>query len=251
MNLIVAFEALKFYKVKSERVIQRWFIILYLINISIWFVPFADSDFTAAFQVLNKIAGGEAAVIALTRGNWIFIGLMLLVQLINMFFTFMYAALFVRERTDTERSSGLKSLGYALPRLVLVLLLLLFPALISLFLLMIPLIVFVSMMYFLPLHLILGRTKLAEGMQLSFRQSKGFKLLIFIQVLFLSLLVTFPESIIIGFFPESITASILIQSFFSVLLAFSQGRLMGILYLYIVKKETVVITSKPNDRTRE
>jgi hypothetical protein len=251
MNLIVAFEALKFYKVKSEKVIQRWFIVLYLINISIWFVPFADSDFTAAFQALNSIAAGEAASFMLTKGNWVFIGLMLLVQLINLLFTFMYAALFVRERVDINRSGSAKSMAHALPRLILLLLLLLFPAILSMFMLMIPLIVFAAMMYFLPLNLMLDKSGLADGMQLSFRQSKGFRLLIFIQVMFLSLLVTFPESIIIGFFPDNVTASILIQSFFSVLLAFSQGRLMGILYLYIVKKQTVVLTSKPNDRTRE
>lgn len=251
MNLHITFEALKFYKLKSERTIQRWFILLYLVNVSIWFLPFADHDFTALFQAVNQIAEGQSAVLSLTSGNWVFIGLTLLVQLFNMFFIFSYAALFIAERSKDNNPIRLDQYAHAWPRLILLLILLIVPAMLTAFLFMIPLLVFVVMMYFMPLNLILDKSSLTEAMQASFRQTRGARLMIFIQVLFLSILLSFPESLILGFFSESLWASVLIQSFFRVFMVLTQGRMMGIFYFYIVKKDPIVITSNPNDQSRD
>jgi hypothetical protein len=250
MNLFVTLEALKIYRMKAEKLVQIMFVVLFIVNAGIWFLPFVDRDFSGFFAAVDEMAAGRMSEIVLTRGNWLLLILTGLVQLINLIAVFIYAAQFASERMPSvERSLGRMSL-HALPRLLLIALLLIVPAIMSVMLMMIPLLVFVFMMYFLPINLLLHRQSIAYAMHKSFEQTKGFRLLIFFQVFFLSLILTFPESIIIGFMPDNFIATVMIQSFFAVYLALSQGRLMGIYYLYLVKKDPLVVPSFPNNEDK-
>lgn len=250
MNLIITLEALKFYKLKAERVVQVLFITLVAINAGIWFLPFCDYDFTPVYTALEDIVAGRMVAVELTKGNWIFLGLMLFSQLINLLAVFFYAALFASEKLPSVSIKPLKMIGHALPRLLLLFALMIVPAMMSMLMLMIPVIVFAFMMYFLPINLFLHKQNIAYAMHKSYEQTKGFRLIIFFQVFFLSMLLTFPETILINMLAGNIIATVMIQSFFSVFLALSQGRLMGIYYLYLVKKDPLVvpsITSEDNE----
>lgn len=247
MNLIITLEALKFYKVKAEKLVQILFIVLVIINAVIWFLPFCDYDFTAVYESMEEMAAGRMSSIELTQGNWIFLGLMLLTQLINLLSVFFYAALFASEKMPSVAIKPLQMIGHALPRLLLLFALMIVPALMSMLMLMIPVIIFAFMMYFLPINLFLHKQNIAYAMHKSFEQTKGFRLIIFFQVFFLSMLLTFPETILINMLSGNLIATVMIQSFFSVFLALSQGRLMGIYYLYLVKKDPLVVPSITNE----
>lgn len=247
MNLIITLEALKFYKIKAEKLVQILFVVLVILNAGIWFLPFCDYDFNAVYTAMEEMAAGRMAAFELTQGNWIFLGLMLLTQLINLLTVFFYAALFASEKMPSVEITPLQMTVHALPRLLLLFALMIVPAMMSMLLLMIPVIVFAFMMYFMPINLFLHKQNIAYAMNKSFEQTKGFRLIIFFQVFFLSMLLTFPETILINMLSGNLIATVLIQSFFAVFLSFSQGRLMGIYYLYLVKKDPLVVPSITND----
>lgn len=247
MNLIITLEALKFYKVKAEKLVRTLFILLVTMNAVIWFLPFCDYDFTAVYAAMEEMAAGRIATVELTQGNWIFLGLLVLVHLINLLSVFFYAALFASEKLPSVTLSPQQMIGHALPRLLLLFALLIVPTLMSMILLFIPVIIFAFMMYFLPVNLFLHKPNIAYAMQKSYEQTKGFRLIIFFQVFFLSMLLTFPETILVSMLSGNLIAIVMIKSFFAVFLSLSQGRLMGIYYLYLVKKDPLVVPSIPNE----
>jgi hypothetical protein len=252
VNFIIILESLKFYRLRHERTIQLWFVLLYALNIMIFFLPAVDTDFTAVYKVLEDLSGSQLANTSLetllTPGNWLYLGLTVAVNALNGFFILMYAALFVGEADSLPpRQSVLKCLA-ALPRLLLLALLLVIPALISVLFFMIPIIIFGMMMYFLPLNLAISRHSLTEAMHQSFLSTNRQKLFIFIQVMMLSIVISLPRTLILMIIPLTEIPFAILTTFFTVLQVFIQGRLMGILYLFLVKKVPLVITSKPNDQ---
>jgi hypothetical protein len=250
MNLSLTFEALKFYKVRHERTVQLGFVLLYLINIVLYFLPIGDTDFTAFNDAFNAIVAGQSAVLpVLTTGNWITLGLMALASLINLFATFFYAALFVGEAAGQSIKQIVGGCLRALPRLLLFMVLLLVPSMFTAILFLIPLLIFVTMMYFLPLHLMHERQTLPQALHNSFTNTRGSKMNIFFQMFFLSILVSLPKNLFLTFAPQSELPVVLIETFFTVLQALAQGRLMGMLYLFLVKKVPIMIPSKPTNPT--
>lgn len=253
MSFGILLESLKFYKLKHDRTLQLWFIILYALNMCIYFLPFVDINFDNFFYFFQQFAETGKLPTPLTgilsAGNWIFIGLSLLMNLVNAFFGLMYATLFVGELSGmTPGQAVMRSLG-ALPRLMLLIMLMLVPAILSAYLLFMPLIVFVFMMYFTPLLVTLERQKVSEAMHRSFEATRRQKLFIFAQAVLLSMLVSLPRSLILSFIPASIVAVAAAATFFSVILTFIEARLMGFLYIILVKKDQSVLPSKPNDVT--
>lgn len=251
MNFVIILEALKFYKSRSARTIQVWFVLLYGINILPFILPFVDLNFDAYAQALGDLMKGSlpdgGLTQIMTRGNWIFLGLMVLTSLISSFFTLMYAVGVVSE-TDAEQPQHILRRSLAsLPRLLLFGLLMAVPAILSSCLAFIPLIVFGVMMYFLPLNLALDKLTLTEAMQRSFESTKQRRFFIFLQIVLLSLLISLPETLVESLVPGETLPYAFVSTFFVVLRALVQGRLMGILYLLIVKKVQFVLPSKTTD----
>jgi len=123
VNFVIILEALKFYKSRSARTIQVWFVLLYGINILPFILPFVDLNFDAYAQALGDLMKGSlpdgGLTQIMTRGNWIFLGLMVLTSLISSFFTLMYAVGVVSE-TDAEQPQHILRRSLAsLPRLLL------------------------------------------------------------------------------------------------------------------------------------
>jgi hypothetical protein len=252
VNFSIILESLKFYKLKNDRLIQIWFILLYVLNLLVYVLPIGDNDFSRYFDMLAKILeeGSLPAGFALpfTTGNLVFLGMTLLITLFNAFCTLAYAALYISEFDGLRPAQVVQQSLAALPRLILFGLLILVPAIMTACLAFIPLIVFGVMMYFLPLYLILDKHKLAESMHQSFLSTRNRKIFIFAQAALISFVISVPRNLILNFFPDAVIPMAIIASFFAVLQTFIQGRLMGILYLVIVKKAPLVLPSKPKDR---
>ncbi len=252
MNFFIIIESVKFYKLRHEKTVQLWFILLYAINISAYILPISDPDLSKLMTSVENLLAGQAVDMSIgnlfTTGNLIFMGLLILISLINAIFILIYATLYVGEAESIRPADSIRKSLSALPRLIFLGLLLVVPAMLSTFIFMIPLIVFIMMMYFLPLNLALDHLPLHEAMHQSYASTKHQKLFIFLQVMMLSIFVSLPQTIIFSFAPTDGLAYVILATFFSVLQVFVQGRLMGILYLFLVKKVPIVITSKPNDQ---
>ncbi len=246
MTLLILFESLKIHKLRHERTIQLWFVLLYVINLLPLVLPVGDKDFTGLVLALDEMLAGRLparpAWELLSPGNWLVLGLMLLTTLITLFFSLLYATLFVGEREGMTPATAFKSSGRAFFWLVLLGLVLFLPAMLSAFLAFIPLLIFVFMMYFLPLYLSLTKKQLLPAMQASYEATKKKKIYIFFRILLLSFIVQLPQNLIqnLGLSAWPYYA---LTTFFVCLQAFVQGRLMGILYLFIVKNIPIVLPS--------
>jgi hypothetical protein len=246
MNLLLCLEALKFYKLKSERLIQVAFVVLFLINLLPFFLPGADPDFSGFLrQAEALLSDSSAAIPVLTVGNWIVIGLMAVASLFNLLATLGYAGVMVGEASGQAGKSIARDFLAGLPKLFLLLVLLIVPAVLSAFLFFIPLIIVGSILYLTPVALLTERKSLAEAIQTSSILTRGRRFQIVLQIFTLSVLISIPESLILYIVPAGFFPSILVPTFFIVLQAFAQGRLLGLLYLDLVKKVSVVIPSKP------
>jgi hypothetical protein len=250
VSFSIILESLKFYKLKHEKTVQLWFLILYALNIVIYFLPFVDTNFDSFFYFLQGLSSGQFTADgfrqSITAGNWAYIGFSLLLNLVCAFFGLMYATLVVGERDGLKPRQALVRSLAVLPRLLLVILMLLVPTILSCYLLFIPAIVFVFMMYYLPLHLTLGKLKISEAMQLSFKDTRKQRFFIFAQVVLLSLILSIPRQLILSLVPLGVIPIAVVVTFFTVLQTFVQGKLMALLYIILVKKDQSVLPSKAN-----
>jgi hypothetical protein len=250
VNLAIILEALKFYKLKNAKTIQIWFVLLYGLNILVFILPIGDTDFSAYYRALDTMLAtlkfDQSAILALTPGNWFVLGMSLVMQLVGAFFGLMYATLYVGELESMRpRQAFIRSLAI-LPKILLLAVLVLIPAILSAFLFFIPLIVFAVMIYFLPLLLSLDKQPLFKAIQQSTADTRGKRLFIFAQVFLLSMFISLPSGLILDVIPGGQISYAIVSVFFAVLATFMQGRIMGILYLILVKKVQYVIPSKPN-----
>ncbi len=246
MNLILTFESIKFYKVKHERLVQLTFVLLYLINIAPYFLPIGDPDFSTYFAAVEGLLTNPSGTLPMpSSGNLITIGFVVAVSIINLLVTFGYASLMVGEQQKRTGNEIINAFLNGFPRLFLFALLMAIPLLLSSLLLMIPVLYFIANLYVLPTLLLSDRQKLVPALQSSVLVTKGFRIAILLQMFFLSIFLSLPESLILSFMPASVITSVLIPQFFVVLQTFAQGRLMGAFHLFLVKKVPLMIPSKP------
>lgn len=251
MNFLIILESLKFHKVRQEKVVQLWFVLLYLINLAILLLPVGDRDFSRLQDAVTAMMAGDLTVQPawelLNAGNWLLLALMSLVNLVTLFFSFMYAALMVGEHDSMTAGQVVRRCLKALPALIFLGLAALIPAALSACLAFIPLLIFLLMMYFLPLNLVFDGKSVFEAIRSSYELTRKQKFFIFIQVFLLSLIMALPQNLLLSLAPAGEIPYYVLATFFVVLQAFVQGRMMGILYLYLVKKVPVVVPSKPNE----
>lgn len=245
MNLLLLFETIKFHRVKQESAVRTLFLVCYLINIGVYFFPGSDPDLTGLLDAMQSISQGVMTTPVLTSGNLLFIGLSTAAALLTLLCTYTYAALFAGEREEKSTQEIMASLFKAMPSLVLCGILLIVPALFSVFLMFIPMLVILTALYFLPLNLILGRKRLTEAMASSVKDTRHAKMIILLQYLMLLIMMNLPETLLINMLPVTGLATALIAAFFVAAKAMMRGRLMGIFYLNLVKKVPIVIPSKP------
>lgn len=247
MSLIILLDSLKIHKMRHERTIQLWFIMLYLINLLPLILPFGDKDFSALYLAVENMLSGDLNVPPawelLTPGNWLTLGIFLLTGLITLFFSLIYATLYVGERENMQPKEAVLRCLSALPKLFLFALILFIPAMLSALLAFFPLIIFLFMIYFLPLMLTIERKPLLTAIKDSYAATRHQKLSIFFKVLILSFILRIPQTLIQAWVQAPLPLYIL-STFFTVLKAFIYGRLMGILYVHIVMKVPFMLPSK-------
>lgn len=252
MTLFLLLESLKFYKVRHEKTVQIWFVFLYALNVLVFLLPVGDRDFTRLFAAMDEMMSGQLPAVPawelLSPGNYTVLGLSLAASLLTTFFGWMYAVLMVGEAEKMTPKLALRRCLKALPAVVLFVLLLAVPAMLSALLAFIPLLIFIIMMYFLPMHLALEEKTLPEAIKSSFAATSHKKLMVFILLVLLSLLISLPQNLILGLAPEGGLPYIFIMSFFIVFRALVHGRLMGLLFLYLVKKVPIII--KKSDKQK-
>ena len=250
MTFLILLESLKFHKLKHERAVQIGFVSLFLLNLAILVLPIGDRNFDALFLAFDELMEGNLAVQPawelLSPGNMLLIGLMLLLNLVMLFFSYVYATLYIGEHDGMTPGQAVWRCLKALPALVLLGLAMLLPAIVSIMFAFIPVFVFLLMMYFLPLNLSLDRQSLNDAIRHSFEMTSKKKLFILVQTILLSLVLGMPQNLLLNLSGKNQIAYAAISCFFMVIRSFTQGRLMGILYLFLVKKVPLVIPSKPS-----
>lgn len=246
MNLLLLLESMKFHRAKQEGAIRLLFVFCYLVNTAGYFMPGSDPNLTGILLFFTAVSEGRYAAPTVTPGNIVFIGISLAAALLTLLAVFLAAGIYAGEREGHTAGQVAKGLLRALPSLLLIGLLLVIPALLSIFLLMVPILILVTMLYFLPLNLILDRKPLTDALESSFRDTRTMKFRIFILMAMLSIVMSLPESLVFRVFPIRGLAAVLVAGFFVAARALMHGRLMGLLYLNLVKKVPIVITSKPN-----
>ena len=248
MTLLVLIEALKIHKLKEERRIQWWFIGLYIVNVLPFVLPVGDRDFSALFSAYDALIAGkigpEAVWTYITADHWLHLGLVMGAQLVTAFFAWMYAVLYIGEQEKPGGGSVIANCLKSLPRLLVLFAVAAIPAMMSAFFLFIPVIVFGLMMYLLPLKLAFEQKPLMPAIKESMEQTRGRKLSIFGRVVVLSFLVSIPQSILVQLAAGNELAYAMINSFFVVIQALAQGRLMGIIYKDLVRHEPLVLKTE-------
>ncbi len=252
MNIAIILESLKFYKLKHAKTVQLWFLLLYALNILVYILPFSDSDFTALINFTSDTSRSNlptdqyliGVISTITQGNWIMIGLSVLVYLIGLFFSLMYATLMISEKQGLRPRQALAACLVALPRLLVIVLAIMVIAALSISLFFIPAIIIVTMLFFAPLAMTLDKMPMMTAIRQSYENTMRRKLLIVSQVLMLWAIVTLPSNLILGFISGGPIPYAMVASFFTVLGALMQGRLMGLLYVILVKNDQTVVPSE-------
>ncbi len=246
MSLALLLESLKIHKLKQEKEIRILFVVCYLINIAAYFVPGSDPNLQGLFYFLDQLTKSNLVVPTFTQGNLVFLGLLLLSSLLNLLLLFSYAAIYAGERVDKSAKDVVRGVIRSVPSLALCGLLMVVPIILSVFMFMIPVVIIVSMLYFLPLNLILGEMKLPDALAGSYRDTRKMKFIIFFQNTLLILLVNLAENFLLAFLDLRGLGAVLLSGFFVGARTMASGRLMGLLYLNLVKKVPIVLTSKTN-----
>lgn len=246
MNLALLLESMKIHKIKQEKEIRILFVVCYLVNIAAYFIPGSDPDLAGLVYFLNELAKSNFVVPTFTQGNLVFLGLLLVSSLLNLLLLFTYASIYAGEYGEKTVKDAVRGVVRSLPSLGLALFLMIVPSILSLFTLMLPLIIISTMMYFLPLNLILGEMKLPDAVSSSYNATKNMKFIIFFQNTLLVLLLNLAENFILALFDLRGLGAVLLSGFFIGARTMMAGRLMGLLYLNLVKKVPIVLTSKTN-----
>ncbi len=249
MNLRIILESLKFYKMKSERNDSRMVHRSLLSELLIYLLPFVDTDFSGYFAYLESMLSGHMppdSFFTLDNRQLVFLGLSFLLKLIGAFFFIMYATLFVGQNSGMKPRDSFKKCISAVPRFLLLLVLLLLLSVVSACVAFLPLLALIVVLYFLPLNMTLENRPLRIALEKSFRDSRQVRFFIFLR---LSCLPCF-YSLCHGVWSYLLSPTWFCRTswlrpsslFCNCLLRL---RLMGMLYLLLVKEEPGVLPSKP------
>ncbi len=240
----MALEALKFYKLKQERLVQILFLLCFGLNVVSILNPLGDTNFnnlTAWMsRYLTLTPNGDQGLVsyppALSSGNLIFLGTQVLVLILNLFFSYFYAAAYSAERDGLPAMKGVMSMFRSLPKQLLFLLLLIIPAFFSVFMLMIPLIVGSMMIIFVPLLLAERRLKISDAINSSYQLTKHRKFYVFFSFVLIGMFISIIESISRTIAGRNQLAWILLASLISAVSALMRGRLIGLCYVFFGKQ---------------
>ncbi len=107
MNFRVVTESLKFYKLKSDRAVKVWLLLLIMIRAIVTMLPVGDRDFKFVTNILNGEFLQNGELILPTKGNLLIIVLYAVGTFLAICIALLYAEVFILEneskRTDRIR----------------------------------------------------------------------------------------------------------------------------------------------------
>ena len=244
MSFVIAIEALKFYKLKQERLVQVLFLFCFGLNAVSILYPIGDTDFSSLSAWMTRsmtlMQTGESHMIlyppALSGGNLLFLGTRMLVLIANLFVSYFYAAAYSAERDGMPAMKGVKNFTRSLPRLLLLLLLLIVPAFLSMFLLMIPFVLGALMFVFAPLLITEQRLKIGDALQQSYELTRGRKFYLFFSFVLISVFTSILENITRAISGNNQLTWVLLSSLVTAISALILGRLIGLCYVFFGKQ---------------
>ncbi len=238
MSFIFAVESFKFYKLKQQNVLRGLFLLAFLLNVAGLVFPIGDSNM---LPVLEKIQSGlsksdvtevMAGFALINRGHYLFFGTQLLITCLNLLLSYFYANAYLAERANAKASDGVVKLLKALPKLLLMGLVLLLPILFSSLLFFIPLFIMAVMFVFAPVFASMDGHGAIESLEDSRKLSRGKRLAIAITFAVQLLVFNLPVSFILSAVPTGTNLSLVIQAFADGFFILMRGRLIAIFYYF-------------------
>ncbi len=259
-------EIFKIDKLRSVNLARGLFLILVILNLTTVFFPIGDNDFTAVFKWYDRLydaatAGDSAATnellkdVPLTHDNWIYVGHVLVVELLMMIGGLLYTGIYIRDHRIEMGNTA-----HALPinKLIFRVLLLIFG-----FLILIVPIAFVSAILFLGALLLIPYAVMFRACYLSgdygffgsfkamFTETKGFYLTN-VKNLVLLLLASFLLDAVVELVGKiSSTAQYVLDSYLLVLLSLATARYIGIIYCIMTDRHFAFVSQDEVDGVKE
>ncbi len=242
LTLLVG-HSMAIHRLKKAWVAQVLFLIALSFPLAFFLIQPGDSNFSAFYQYIAKqwsvIQQGQMPVEMpsnlLSLGNLIYLACYVGVVLLQSLMALLYAGAFVGERTGLQASKGVLRVGIGLFKTLVSTILLILPcAFLSTLLWGIPVFVLLTGLSLIPLLYGFKSLGIFEGWRWSWRLTRTYKFSIFVLFAILYLAYNLASLLVRVVLPE--TMSPIVQMFFQAFYALSSGRLLGYVYLLILKE---------------
>lgn len=242
LSLLFVIESLPFYRLKSEWTSRVLFLLTLAANLLVGLFNPGDADFSALGQYaqdqLQLLQVGtayvEPALPPISAGNLIFIASVLMLNLFNLFIMLLYTGAYTAERLGQPDGSGIRAMLRALPKFVLLILVLAVPAILSSLLFWLPIIVLISGLCFAPMFYSQKRMGFSAGLRNSWSATRYKKFSIFVSFLYLSLLIELLTLVTTLLFRGAPGAEVWVGAFLTALVTLIRGRLLGVLFTFFM-----------------
>ncbi|MDI9469006.1 MAG: hypothetical protein QM296_02245 [Bacillota bacterium] len=241
MSLVFAIEALKFYRVRAERLLRFLFAAVLLLNVLFALFPPGSPDFSALLAWSERLISqplsldiGAAGPPAISGDNLIYLGASLLLGGLNWIASIAYASCYSAEREGLPAEQGLGRFFRRLPRVLVLFALLIVPTILSSFLLMLPLLFLLLAICLAPLLMIDDGLKLTAALETSRERTRGKRSLIFFSFALLAVLVSGSRSLLGSLVGRLGAALPVSMAFVTTLQTLMNGRLLGLLHRFTI-----------------
>ena len=247
MDLLIALESLKFYKLKNERTVQILFLIIYALFLGFDLFPIGEP---ISIDTINSLLqkGTASNLPLLTSGNIISFASQIALTGVTSFFALIYANCFVMQSEDIPNRKAAWSTFRGLPKLLGFLLLMTIPVAISSLFAFIPLVYLFFALYFTPILITEKKKGIIEAVIGSYQSTKGLKMTIFMSQILLYFIMNIPitifGSIFLNYGYENTLAESLVLSFLRAAYVLMGGRLVGNFYMLAIKNKENIKNGK-------
>lgn len=245
MSLAFVIESFRFHRLRSRRTVQVLFLITFLLNAAAVLMPVGDPDFSRLFDWIMNFSSRMRPMLqesvllpdyraesVLSVGNMIFLAFSLLISIINLGISLIYASAMNAGFDDYPLKKGIRQFIRKIPHLLLFALLLIPIYILSLVFFGLPFIFAASALAFAPMFLIDRNYPLAKALDESVKATAGIRFQMVLSYVFVVFLLSGPSSILQNWFGEARASQALIAAFFTALQAMVLGRLYALFYLY-------------------
>ncbi len=243
MTLLFFREALKFYKLKSERLVQVLFLLVLGINLFAALQPFGDNDFSGFFRSVDELLlavrmgrSPDWSDLYLTSGNLITLAIQGLALLFNLLLLLLYAGAYSAERIGAAGSKGAVAMLKAWPKCLVVILLLALVAGMTSFLMFIPFAVLASGFSFSFFFFSEKKLSLGAGLSRSWRATMRRKLIITLNVISVRFILSFLSNLLLALFAPWQGARLWLLPLITTVTVLICGRLLGLMYVFFTRQ---------------